>query len=132
MKRVRGKSILVIDDDDAMLRALGKVLRNEGAEVTSASWGGEAADYLAQEQGKFDLVITDLRMPVISGGSLLLTVKGTFPDLPIIVISAYGSPEVKSQCIEMGASAFLEKPLDTRQLLNAVEETLSKASPRTP
>ena len=126
--RIENKSILVIDDDPGMLRALGKVLASEGAVVTSAVWGGDAADHLADPKKRFDLVITDLRMPIVSGGSILLAVKGAFPHLPVIVLSAHGCPEVKAQCREMGAAAFLEKPLDTGQLIQAIHAALS---PRT-
>jgi CheY-like chemotaxis protein len=64
---IRNKSILVIDDDTNMLRALKKVLSSEGASVTCAEWAGDAIDLLTERRTQIDLVITDLRMPLVSG-----------------------------------------------------------------
>src|SRR5690349_1707530 len=121
MTSINGKSILIIDDDAAMLRALNKVLSGEGAVVANASWAGEVMERLADKQGCFDLIITDLRMPILDGQSILGAVKAALPRMPVIVITAFGSPELKAECLDKGAAAFLEKPLDTPQLLEAIE-----------
>jgi len=73
------KSILVVDDDAAMCRALTKVLRQAGASVTPAHSGEEAVEQLADREKEFDLVITDLRMPLINGANVLHAVKTVFP-----------------------------------------------------
>jgi DNA-binding NtrC family response regulator len=125
MNSVNQKSILIIDDDAAMLRALNKVLSGEGAVVASASWAGEIMERLADNQGHFDLIITDLRMPILNGRSVLGAVKAALPDVPVIVMTAFGSPEIEAECREKGAAAFLEKPLDTPQLLAALERVFS-------
>ena len=127
---VNGKSILVIDDDAAMLRALNKVLMSEGAIVGSASWAGEALDHLTARKKHFDLVITDLQMPILGGRTILGAMATALPDVPVIVITAFGNPEVKVQCLRAGAAAFLEKPLDTAQLLDAIDHALSQPRPR--
>ena len=121
MNNVNEKTILIIDDDAAMLRALSKVLGGEGAVVASASWAGEIMERLADNQGHFDLIITDLRMPILNGRSVLGAVKAALPEVPVIVMTAFGSPEVEAECLEKGAAAFLEKPLDTPQLLAAID-----------
>ena len=128
MKKIRNKSVLIVDDDARMLRALDKVLTNEGAVVTAAEWAGDAIDILTERQKQIDLVITDLRMPLVSGLTAVFAIHKVLPQLPIIVLTAFGSPDVKVECIRQGAAAFLEKPLDTGQLLDVIEKVF--ASPK--
>ena len=127
MARLQDKSILVVDDDASMLRSLNKVLRNEGAAVTCADWAGEAIEVLTRRRSRTDLVITDLRMPFLTGTTLLYAIHEIFPLLPVIVLTAFGSPEVKAVCREQGAAAFLEKPLDTAHLLEVIQRVLASA-----
>jgi len=121
MKKLRNKSVLIVDDDPGMLRALDKVLTGEGADVTSAEWAGDAIEILTARRKKMDLVITDLRMPILTGMTVVYAIHEVFPALPVIVLTAFGSPYVKAECLRQGAVAFLEKPLDTPQLLAAIE-----------
>jgi DNA-binding NtrC family response regulator len=109
------KSVLVIDDDAAMLRAVSKVLSREGYSVMGA----------ANLRQAVDPVITDLRMPPFSGIGALDVVQMALPHVPVIVITAFGSPETKTEALRRGACAFLEKPLDTAQLVDAIEHALS-------
>jgi DNA-binding NtrC family response regulator len=125
MKKLRHKSVLVIDDDAGMLRALNKVLACEGAVVTRAQWARDALVILHERERKIDLVITDLQMPfmtgVLTGMSIVQTVHEILPTLPIIVLTAFGGAEIKSKCLRLGAAAFLEKPVETSQLLASIE-----------
>jgi DNA-binding NtrC family response regulator len=125
MRSINGKSVLVIDDDVAMLRALQKVLTGEGASVATASWAGEIMERMDENKGRFDLIITDLRMPILNGESVVRAVKAALPEVPVIVITAFGSPEKQAECRRDGAAAFLEKPLDTPQLLAAIDGVVS-------
>lgn len=114
------KSVLVVDDDVRMLRALDKVLTGEGAVVTCAQWAGDAIELLTERRKRIDLVITDLRMPFVSGMTAVFAIHKLFPDLPIIVLTAFGSPEVRAECFRQGATAFLEKPLNSLELLKVI------------
>lgn len=120
MKKLRGKSILVVDDDVRWLRALGKVLADEGATVIDAQWAGEVLDLLTAREIRCDLLITDLRMPFVNGLTVVYSVRKMFPALPVIVLTAFGSADVKAECLRQGAAAFLEKPLDSAALLDAI------------
>ena len=125
MKSLSQKSILIIDDDAGMLRALDKVLTGEGASVSCAESAADAVDILTGRQKSVDLVITDLRMPFLNGITVVYAIHQIFPALPVIVLTAFGSPDVRAECLVQGASAFLEKPLDTIQLLAAVESVFA-------
>jgi len=125
MKKLSHKHVLLIDDDRGMLRALDKVLTGEGAVVTCAEWAGDAIEMLTARRTKVDLVITDLRMPILTGVTVLYAIHRVFPDLPVIVLTAFGSPDLEAECRRQGAAAFLEKPLDTPHLLSAVEGALA-------
>jgi len=121
---------LIVDDDARMLRALDRVLTNEGAITTCAEWAGDAIDILTERKKRIDLVITDLRMPFVSGMTAVYAIHKILPELPIIVLTAFGSPDVKAECIRQGAAAFLEKPLDTPQLLDVIEEVFASPEAR--
>jgi DNA-binding NtrC family response regulator len=125
MKNIRDKSVLIVDDDARMLRALDRVLTNEGAVTICAEWAGDAIDILTERKKRVDLVITDLRMPFVSGMTAVYAIHKVLPELPIIVLTAFGSPDVKAECLRQGATAFLEKPLDTPQLLTAIEDVFA-------
>lgn len=124
MGRIRDKSILVVDDDAGMLRALEKVLTSEGAIVTCAAWPGEAVETLSNRQKHVDLVITDLRMPFVTGDILVDAIRRNLPAVPVIVLTAFSNPDVQAKCYKHGAVVVLEKPLDSTQLLAAIETAL--------
>ncbi|HEV2436119.1 MAG TPA: response regulator [Verrucomicrobiae bacterium] len=126
MNNILNKSVLIVDDDARMLRALAKVLTGAGAIVTCASWAGDAIEVLTGRQRQMDLVITDLRMPLVTGLTVVYAIHEVFPGLPIVVLTALGSPEMKAECLRQGASAFLEKPLNTAQLVDVVEKVFAR------
>jgi len=125
MKQLRDKSVLIVDDDTRMLRALDKVLTGEGAVVSCAADTGNALEILTGRKKTIDLVITDLRMPFLTGMTVLYAIREIFPALPVIVLTAFGSADVKAECLRQGAAAFLEKPLDTPQLLAAIAQVFA-------
>jgi len=131
VKKITSKSILVVDDDARMLRALEKVLTGEGHAVMCANWAGDAIDTLVEQKEKVELVITDLRMPLVTGITAIHAIHLALPGLPIIVLTAFGGPDVKAECLRQGAKDFLEKPLDTKRLLGAIESVFAapKADP---
>jgi DNA-binding NtrC family response regulator len=124
MNELHDKSVLVVDDDAGMLRAMTKVLAGEGMQVTGVSDPVVVVKKLADSENRFDLVITDLRMPMFSGRGVL-ALASALPELPVIIITAFGGPDVQAQALRLGAFAFLEKPVAAPQLIDVVKRALA-------
>ena len=112
--------MLIVDDEEDILWGLSGELSRQGLEVMTASKGTEALDLL--KKGKVDFLITDIRMPDISGVELLLKARELHPELKVIVMTAYGSEDIKNEVMRKGAISYLEKPFDFEQLLNLLKE----------
>jgi DNA-binding NtrC family response regulator len=123
MENLRNKSVLVVDDDPGMLRAMMKVLAKEGMQVTGLSDPTAVVRTLAESKLRFDLVITDLRMPTFSGRGVL-ALASALPKLPVIIITAFGGPLVEAQALQPGAFAFLEKPIAAAELVDVVKRAI--------
>jgi DNA-binding NtrC family response regulator len=126
MDELHNKSVLVVDDDPGMLRAMTKVLASEGMQVTSVSDPVVVVKKLADSEKRFDLVITDLRMPMFSGRGVL-ALASALPELPVIIITAFGGADVQAQALRLGAFAFLEKPVAAPQLIDVVKRALARS-----
>lgn len=116
------KKILVVDDEEDILWSLKEFLVNDElqAQVITAGSGEEALEKLARE--RIDLVITDIKMPGISGFDLLVEIKNRFPYIAVIVMTAFPSSEFKRESLLKGGIYFVEKPFDIRVLRQRVIE----------
>jgi DNA-binding NtrC family response regulator len=115
--------ILIIEDDEEMRSLLKDFLEEEGFETNSASNGSDAFRKLVKEP--FDFVITDIRMPGLTGLDILPGIKKLHPDTFIIVITAFGSEEVYRRSLARGAAAYLEKPIHLDKLRTLIHEMVS-------
>jgi DNA-binding response OmpR family regulator len=116
--------LLLIDDDESVLANLCYFLRDKKYDVSSASDGLEGLKLLETEEKGFDLVITDLVMPNISGIGLIAIIKKKFPSLPVIAITGWGEhPETLAT--EAQADQVLEKPFELSELDKAINELIS-------
>ena len=129
MDELQNKSVFIVDDDRGMLRAMTKVLSSEGMQVTGVSDPLMVAKELADSEKRFDLVITDLRMPMFSGRGVL-ALASALPELPVIIITAFGGPDVEAQALRLGAFAVLEKPVAAAQLIEVVKSALARSPNR--
>ncbi|MBI2265830.1 MAG: response regulator [Armatimonadetes bacterium] len=114
--------ILVVDDDDLMIKIIEKLLRKEGFQVTCARDGMEA---IQKARGQvFDLIICDVRMPGIDGLETLGEVKKIQPDARNVVITAYASEDAPIKAIKIGVDDYIYKPFDVDEFLNSIKKTL--------
>jgi len=107
--------ILVVDDDRRLSRTLVDILTIKGHQAEAAYSGPEALDMVKQEQ--FDCVLSDIRMPEMSGVELHRAIKEAQPQVPVVLMTAYSSDRLVQEGLEQGALAILTKPLDINNLL---------------
>ncbi len=111
--------ILIVDDELLQLELIGGFLKKQGFDVVEAEGGEKALQIFRQES--FDLVLTDQKMPKMSGLDLLKAVRALNPEEAVIVMTAYGSIETAVSAIKEGASDYLTKPLNLDELLHRIE-----------
>jgi DNA-binding NtrC family response regulator len=117
------KRILIVDDEPTILLTLSYTLRSKDVEVITASRLEPAEEAL--ERYTFDLVIVDIRMSGIlgiEGLELLSYIKRKWPQTEVIIMTAYGSEEVKEEAYQRGAGFYYTKPIDIDALLQRVGE----------
>src|SRR3978361_1555623 len=114
--------ILVCDDQEMMRDSLAATLAREGHEVTAATDGAFALQRLAS--GRFDLLITDLKMPRMTGIELLAEAKRLKPDMPVVLMTAFATVATAVEAMKLGAYDYIQKPFDGDELKLLVERTL--------
>jgi DNA-binding NtrC family response regulator len=114
--------ILVVDDSKESREVCQRVLRKEGYEVQGVDNGKKALDEL--KATRFDLIITDLKMPEVDGISLLKKAKEIYPEIFVIVMTGYPDEESRIQAIKAGASDYLAKPIEVSDLITTVKRCL--------
>ena len=115
-------TVLIIDDEKNIREGLGAALELEDYTVALASDGKEGLERI--QKGDIDLVITDLRMPKISGEQVLAKVTAENPGIPVIVLTGHGSIDSAVDAMRNGAYDFLTKPLNLDQLILIVKRAL--------
>lgn len=115
--------ILIIDDDEEMSSLLRDFLKDVGYETDSANNGGTALGKISRKP--YDLVLTDFRMPGLTGLDILPEIKKVQPAASVMVITAFGSEELRHRSMERGADAYLEKPIPFHKLKALIDELLS-------
>ena len=118
--------ILVVDDDRASVEAVVEVLEREGYDLLAASGGREALGILAAED--IDVVITDEKMPDLSGIDLLKRIKDNYPYTQAIILTGYGSIDSAIEATKAGADGYLEKPIKINILRQTTKNALEKRS----
>jgi len=117
------EKILIVDDEPDMLKLLSMILREKTSySVTTTNNPIEALELT--RSGNFDLVITDLKMPGLDGLQLLEEVKKRDEDVPVIIITAYGTIDAATEAIEKGGFDFITKPFKKEQILFTIEKAI--------
>jgi len=108
------ENILVIDDEKSLIELLAVIFKKEGYGVMQAMSGEKALEIL--EKGGIDFVITDIRMPGLDGMEVLRRVKASHPDVPVVMITAYGTVQQAVEALKAGALDYVVKPFDVDEL----------------
>ena len=123
-KAVSPARILIVDDERQMRLAMGETLRRAGYDTSEASSGKEAAALFAA--GGFDLVVSDIRMPEMDGITLLSHLKAAGADVPVVMVTAFGTIEDAVEAMKRGAADYLLKPFSPDYLEEVVARLLGK------
>lgn len=114
--------ILVVDDEESIREFLEIMLKKEGYEVTLAEDGQKAKDLLAKKS--FDMIISDLQMPHVTGIELLKHVKETAPEIVFMMITAFGTTETAVEAMKMGAYDYITKPFKIDEVRLNIQNAL--------
>ena len=123
-RRVQKEKILVIDDEEFILQLAQDILTRADHEIKTVSDGNKGLELLETE--KFDLLLTDIRMPDISGLDVIRHVRARNTEMPIIIITGHGTLDTAINAMRLGAQGFLLKPFTPEELRSAVAEALEK------
>lgn len=121
-KKEERRRILVVEDDPEMRRLLSQELTDEGYVISEAENGEDAAGRMSREA--FHLVITDLVMPKMGGLDLLSSIKHSHPQIPVILITAFGDNASFFKAFQNRAISYICKPFKTKELKEAVKKAL--------
>jgi DNA-binding NtrC family response regulator len=118
------EKLLIVDDEPVMLRLLTMLIKEKTPYEPVITNNPFEALQLAKENG-FDLIIADLKMPGLDGAELLEAVKRVHADVPVIIITAYGTTEMAMKILQKGAFDFITKPFKKEQILNAIDKAFT-------
>src|SRR5690606_18123262 len=125
-KGLDSPTILVVDDEKAIRKALHEILSFEGYTVVEAADGAQAMQYLKEKTQ--DCILCDIKMPRMDGMEVLEQVQENYPDIPFILISGHGTIETAVEAVKKGAFDYVSKPPDLNRLLITLRNALDKKS----
>ena len=114
--------VLIVDDEEIVCRSYVRSLAGAHCNVHVA-WNGEEALY-ALEQQRFDLVLLDLRMPGMDGMAVLKTIKQTWPETQVVIITGYPNIDTAKEAVRLGAYGYLAKPVGPDEVINAANDAV--------
>jgi DNA-binding response OmpR family regulator len=117
--------ILIAEDEEALRAMCARGLTMSGHEVMTACDGSEALDLLKRESGRFDLLLTDIRMPIMDGIALALAAARDFPELVILLMTGYADQRERAYGLDALIHDVIAKPFTLAVLRAAVDEALA-------
>ena len=118
----QSRKILVVDDDAVVGHSINRVLTGQGYQVREAVSGPEALEELGHQ--RYDMVFTDIRMPGMDGLDMTSRVKKSHPDVPVSIITGFGTEASERQARDLGVSGFLRKPLSPEMIVENAERMM--------
>lgn len=116
--------ILLVDDEERFRTNLKKMLAAQGFDVTARASGPEALDELARQP--YDVILLDVRMPVMDGLETLAAIKKNHPDTEVIILTGHASVDAAAEIIRLGAAEFLLKPSPLEEIIAKIETTYDR------
>jgi two-component system cell cycle response regulator CpdR len=116
--------ILIAEDDDAIRELVMRALDEDGHELTGAADGAEALDVLSRSDCEFDLLLTDVKMPVLDGIALALAAGRDHPDVAIMLMTGYADQRERAHGLDALVHDVINKPFSVEQIKGAVREAL--------
>jgi two-component system, cell cycle response regulator CpdR len=117
--------ILVAEDDDNVRAFVTRALAHMGHEITEAEDGGIAAEICAEKHGEFDLLLSDIKMPVMDGITLALTVAAQYPDLTILLMTGFADQRERASGLNAIVHDVVTKPFSVADIRTAVADALA-------
>ena len=119
------KKLMIVDDEETLTYSLYQsfILARQDYEIVTAASGEEASEKLKRMH--FDLVITDISMPGMSGLELLARIKKEYPRTSVVVMTAYGSDDKREEAMNLGAANYIEKPFEIKEIKKLVMDILN-------
>lgn len=124
--------ILIVDDEDSMRALVARAIGMDGHDTVTASDGGEALDLLVAEAGAFDLLLTDIKMPVMDGIALALAAARDFPNLTILLMTGFADQRERASNLEAIIHDVITKPFSVADIRTAVADALAARRPADP
>ena len=118
--------ILVAEDEEPLRGLVARALAEDGHEVVTTADGAEALDRLQREAGRFDLLLADIKMPVMDGLALALATARDFPALPILLMTGFADQSERASGLEALISDVISKPFSVAEIKFAVATALAK------
>ena len=122
--------ILIAEDEEALRALCARGLTTDGHDIASACDGSEAREILTREEGRFDLLLTDVRMPIMDGIALALSTARDFPTLTILMMTGYADQRERAHNLEALIHDVITKPFTLTTLRTAVNGALAAAHVR--
>ena len=121
--------VLIADDEDSMRTLVARAIAMDGHDTVTAEDGAEALEILMREQGAFDLLLTDIQMPVTDGIALALAVARDFPNLTILLMTGFADQRERAYGLDAIAHDVVTKPFSVADIRTAVAAALATRKP---
>ena len=120
--------ILIAEDEESVRALVARALAQDGHHVVVAVDGGEALDRLARDDGRFDLLLADIKMPVMDGIALALATARDYPTLAILLMTGYADQRERAHGLDALIHDVIAKPFSNQEIRAAVNEALATAA----
>jgi len=119
---IQSRKVLVVDDDMVVGHSINRVLTGQGYQVRETMSAMEALEALGHQ--RYDMVFTDIRMPGMDGLDMTARMKKNYPEMPVVVITGFGTEANEKQAHDLGVAGFLRKPLSPEMIIANAERVL--------